>query len=303
MALKFKNPKKDNLRKVMVYGRDGSGKSTFAADYCKKHQLNPVVIDVDDTNKTSLFTEGRVLQIDMKTDISTFRNVKSTIEEIKKTEFDTIILDGVTSLLEMLTSDAKGLAQYSDRAKRFNKILQALLDSGKHIIFIGQIDMEVIYTEDFQSPKAVIKVNSLVNEKYLCFVDEKGNYNHQVKKYRTIENNVHQKSEPKTETKPSKPLIKEVTPKVNTPEMTPEPVPVDDFVTADEIPKENFVDDPVRNQCILIKGMLEREGVKVTKSSMRSRVVKLIKEEVLPKENRASLIRYIDKNCPEGLEN
>lgn len=298
MVLKFKNPANDNLRKVMVYGLDGSGKSTFAADYCKKHHLNPVVIDVDDTNKTSLFMEGRVLQIEMKSDLSTFRNVKSTIEEIKKTEFDTIILDGVTSLLEMLTSDAKGLAQYSDRAKRFNKILQALLDSGKHIIFIGQIDMEVIYTEDFQSPKAVIKVNSLVNEKYLCYIDGKGNYTHEVKKYRTIDTSARPETEKET------PIIKEVKPVKEEP-VVPYKIEYaddEDFVSADEIPEEKFVDDPVRNQCIQIKSMLEREGVPVTKSSMRSRVVKLIKEEVLPKENRASLIRYIDKHCPEGLK-
>ena len=153
MVLKFKEPTND-LKKVMVYGLDGSGKSTFAANYCKEHGLNPVVIDIDDTNRTALYSQGRVLDVNMRTDKSTFSNIKKTIEEIKDTEFDTIIIDGVTSLLEMLTSDARGLAKYSDRASRFQKILQALLDSRKHIIFIGQIDMEVIFTEEFQSPKA-----------------------------------------------------------------------------------------------------------------------------------------------------
>ena len=74
------------------------------------------------------------------------------------------------------------------------------------------------------------------------------------------------------------------------------------FKTAAEIGEPKPEDDPVRNSCIIIKEMLEKEGVEVTKSSMRSKVIKLIKEEVLPKENRPSLIDYIDKHCPEELE-
>ena len=35
MVLKFKNPEKEDLKKIMVYGLDGTGKSTFAANYCK----------------------------------------------------------------------------------------------------------------------------------------------------------------------------------------------------------------------------------------------------------------------------
>ena len=287
--LQFKDPSEENLKKVMVYGRDGTGKSTFAANYCKEHNLNPVVIDIDDTNRTSLFSERRVLQLDMKNDLQTFNNVKKAIEEIKNTDFDTIIIDGVTSLLEMLTSNAKGLAKYSDRSIRFNKILQSLLDSKKNIIFIGQIDMEVIFTEDFQSSKAVIKVNSLVNEKYYCFIDEKGNFSHEVRKYRTVE-----------------PAV-ETTPKVESEEVVenvssqPREI-VEEFVTAAEVGEPNPADDPVRNQCQQIKIMLESEGKPVTKSSMRTKVIQLINDEVLPSENRPLLIDYINKHCPEELE-
>jgi len=290
MVLKFKNPKKTDLKKVMIYGYDGSGKSTFAAEYCKKHNLNPVVIDIDDTNRTSLYGEGRVLDIRMNTDLKTFQNVKKTIDEIRETEFDTIIIDGVTSLLEMLTSQAKGLAKYSDRALRFNKIIQALLDSKKNIIFVGQIDMEVIFTEDFQSSKAVIKVNSMVNEKYLCFIDEKGNFSHTVKKYRTCDYvSADQEQE----------LISQ-----NTPEPKNESAGSEaqtDFVTANEVGEPNPLNDPIRNSCIQIKRMLEREEIEVTKRSMRAKVIQLIEEEILPAENREPLIKYIYKHCPEEL--
>lgn len=295
MALKFKQPEEAPLKKVMVYGHDGTGKSTFAANYCLEHGFNPVVIDVEDTNRTVLYSQGRVLDINMKTDLSTFNNVKQTLEDLKDTEYDTIILDGVTSLLEMLTSNEKGLAKYSDRAFRFGRILQALLDSRKNIIFIGQIDMEVIFTEDFQSPKAVIKVNSLVNEKYFCYIDDKGNYSYEVKKYRTIENvPEEQKQEVISQPKVEEPKKESVPEKKS--------VPQEEFSTAAEIGEPRPEDVPLKSQCYMIKDMLEAEGKKVTKFSMRVKVVQVAKENNLPEENKKALLEYVAKHCPEELE-
>ena len=201
MALKFKNRQEGpRLKKVLVYGMDGSGKSTFAEQYCKENGLTPVCIDIDDTN----YTNVPIVEVNLTTDLTTYNTVKNVIQEITKTdEFDTIILDGVTSLLELLTSKAKGMAAYSDRSKRWNDILRALLVSGKNIIFVGQIDMELIYTPDAQSSKAVIKVNSMVNEKYYTYIDDKGQYCHDVKKFRTLEQiEAEAKPKPKAKAKP-----------------------------------------------------------------------------------------------------
>lgn len=74
------------------------------------------------------------------------------------------------------------------------------------------------------------------------------------------------------------------------------------FKTAAEIGEPKLEDDPVRNQCILIKNMLEREGKPVTKFSMRVKVIQLIETEGLPAENQQALCDYINKHCPEGLE-
>lgn len=185
MVLKFKDRKTEpSLKKVLIYGLDGSGKSTFAEEFCNNNGLTPVVIDVDDTNYTNL----PIVEINLENDLTTYNSIKNVIKEIGQTDdFDTIILDGVTSLLELLTSKAKGMAAYSDRSKRWNDILRALLASKKNLIFIGQIDMELIYTPDAQSSKAVIKVNSMVNEKYLTYIDKDGNYCHEVKKFRTLQ--------------------------------------------------------------------------------------------------------------------
>ena len=100
--------------------------------------------------------------------------------------FDTIILDGVTSYLEMLVSKANGLKKYSDRAERFQDVLRCLQSSGKHLIFIGQADMEVIYSDEYQSNKMVIKINSIVNEKYHCIKTPKGEYKVETVKFRGV---------------------------------------------------------------------------------------------------------------------
>lgn len=183
-GLKFKVRGKDDLKKVMIYGNDGTGKSTFAETYCNNNGLKPVVIDVDDTNYTNL----PIVEVDLSSDLKAYKFVKNIVNEVLQSgEFDTIILDGVTSYLEMLVSKANGLKKYSDRAERFQDVLRTLLSSGMNLIFIGQADMKVIYNEEHQSNKMVIKINSLVNEKYYCYIDEKGRYKTKTVKYRAVE--------------------------------------------------------------------------------------------------------------------
>ena len=182
-GLKFKVRGKDDLKKVMIYGNDGTGKSTFAETYCNNNGLKPVVIDVDDTNYTNL----PIVEVDLSSDLKAYKFVKNIVNEVLQSgEFDTIILDGVTSYLEMLVSKANGLKKYSDRAERFQDVLRTLLSSGMNLIFIGQADMKVIYNEEHQSNKMVIKINSIVNEKYYCYIDEKGRYQVDTVKFRSI---------------------------------------------------------------------------------------------------------------------
>ena len=184
-GLTFKSRGADDKKKVMIYGNDGTGKSTYAETYCREHGLNPVVIDIDDTNFTNLPIVE--LQLD-ENDKRNYFNIKDTFKKVCLSEdFDTVIVDGVTSLLEMLVSSANGLKAYKDRSDRFNELLLMLQNSGKNVIYIGQIDMAVIYTEEAQSNKSVIKVNSIVNEKYRCYFGEKGEFKVETEKYRVFE--------------------------------------------------------------------------------------------------------------------
>ena len=184
-GLTFKTRSKDDKKKVMIYGNDGTGKSSFAETYCRENGLNPVVIDIDDTNFTSL----PIVELNFEeNDKKNYFRIKDTFKKVcLAPEFDTIIIDGVTSLLEMLVSSANGLKAYKDRSDRFNELLLMLQNSNKHIIYIGQADMKVIYSEDHQSNKSVIKVNSIVNEKYHCYFGDKGEFKVKTEKFRRIE--------------------------------------------------------------------------------------------------------------------
>ena len=183
-GLTFKTRGIGDKKRVMIYGNDGTGKSTYAEKYCKEHGLSPVCIDIDDTNYTSV----PLVEIDTRSDITTYKSIIEVIELITEDDrFDTIIVDGVTSLIEMLVSKANGLKKYSDRSERFTQILRKIQMSGKNVIWVGQADMEVIYTEDHQSNKIVIKINSIVNEKYHCYLTPKGEYKVETLKYRSID--------------------------------------------------------------------------------------------------------------------
>ena len=179
--LTFKTRGTNDKKKVLIYGGDGTGKSTYAADYCKENGLKAVCIDIDDTNYTNI----PIVEIDTRSDVTTFNSICKVLELLSNDDrFDTIIIDGVTSLIEMLVSKANGLKKYSDRSERFTRLVQM---SGKHIIWIGQADMEVIYNEEHQSNKIVIKINSIVNEKYHCYINEKGKFDVEIKKYRGVQ--------------------------------------------------------------------------------------------------------------------
>ena len=181
-GLTFKTRGVNDKKKVLIYGNDGTGKSTYAEQYCKDNGLTAVCIDIDDTNFTSI----PLVEIDTRTDLTTFNSICQVIDLISEDDrFDTIIVDGVTSLIEMLVSKENGLKKYSDRSERFTKILRKIQASGKNIIWIGQADMKVIYNDEHQSNKIVIKINSIVNEKYHCLIN-KGKYEVETEKIRRM---------------------------------------------------------------------------------------------------------------------
>ena len=161
----FKKRGADNKRKVLIYGQDGSGKSTYAEKYCSEHGLNPVVLDIEDTNYTDL---PMLNEFDLSTDVKSYRFMKKVLEEITETEFDTIIIDGVDSLIESFISNANGLKCYADRSKTFLRFVKDCLNTGRNLIFVGQspVDLDYYKGTDKKPNSCIIKLNAMVNEKY-----------------------------------------------------------------------------------------------------------------------------------------
>ena len=267
MALKIKQ-RTSMPKKVLIYGMDGTGKSTFAEQYCKENNLHPVCLDVDDTN----FTNIPCIEFERSTHLKVKEQVLQFIKDVQASDdFDTIVIDGISSLLLLLVSNSKGISKYGDRTNSLNKIINELARSRLNFILVGQIDMTI--SEEVST--AVVNINSIVNEKYYCSYDEAtGKYKQEVKKYRSFE---------QVEAEAKKEARKEPA-----------------FSTANKV--QPVDGDPVIfNYCMSIKAKVEKAGLEVTKQQMRKCVVKMIKEGEIEQSLRPKLIRYIDKHCPEEL--
>lgn len=177
--LQFKKNNEKRVKKVLIYGLDNSGKSTFAEKYCKENNLKPVVVDIEDTN----FTDVPSVIFERGSSMKVKDQLVTTIQEVAKSDYDTIIIDGVSSLLQLLVSNANGLKAYSDRSSNLNNITNALIKSKLNFILIGQIDLSVERKDDSEPSVAVVNLNAMVNEKYLC-KNENGKFNVVTKKFR-----------------------------------------------------------------------------------------------------------------------
>lgn len=307
MVLQF-IPDEKRYLKTIFYGIDGTGKSTGAKIYCESRGLKPVVIDFDYTNHTGLPR----LRCDWNTDKEVIDGVISIIRDVEKDPvFDTLIIDGVGTFNNLLLPNKAKESQrtYLLRTQNFKKIWKVLLHANIHVIFIGQKDM--IVTEENESSKFAEMINNMVDYKFHCTKTGKGftgkDFTYVCTKSRNGQEQLIGKplQEDKTNIPASEPEV--VTPERST--MQREPTPVrnearqeDVFMTAAEVGEPKVEDDPVRNSCMEIKRMLEREGKLVTKQTMKAKVIRLIQDELLPPENRPVLMEYIQLHCPEELE-
>ena len=169
MAIKLKN-RRNIPRKVLFYGKDGTGKSTQACKYCKAKGLKPIVVDVDETN----FTACDVMDIDLGNPLKAYTNMIQAIEDVKASEdYDTLIIDGITSWISYITPKKDPFM--ATRNSRFNEFAKELRNSKLNVILVGQVDM---YVEDpgkeEKNNKMVVFLNGWVNEKYYCFKDKTG---------------------------------------------------------------------------------------------------------------------------------
>lgn len=185
MVLKFKdrNSPKNKIR-IHVCGLTGHGKSTFAEEYCRQAGLNPIVIDIDDTN----YATPANPDIDFTgSDRQIFTKICDLIDEIIPTDFDTIIYDGYDSSMEKITPKQKERNPFwhlTVRKQRCETIMNKLLHSGKHLIFIGQLDSKIVDDPENRPSYPVKAMNNCVNVSYFCHVTKKGEFVYDIMKNR-----------------------------------------------------------------------------------------------------------------------
>lgn len=155
-----------NLETILIIGADGTFKSNFAAKYCEKKGLNAIVLDFDRTNFSNL---DIVDDFDLSNDRKSFKGINTVLDEINKLEYDTIILDGITTVIESFIGSASGMAAYSSRSKLFYKLIHKLQGMNKNLIFIGQEDADLDFYKENESPsKVIIRLNAICNRKFKC---------------------------------------------------------------------------------------------------------------------------------------
>ena len=155
-----------NLETILVIGADGTFKSNFAAKYCEKKGLNAIVLDFDRTNFSNL---DIVDDFDLSNDRKSFKGINTVLDEISKMEYDTIIMDGITTVIESFIGSSSGMAAYSSRSKLFYKLIHKLQGMNKNLIFIGQEDADLDFYKENESPsKVIIRLNAICNRKFRC---------------------------------------------------------------------------------------------------------------------------------------
>lgn len=160
---------------TLIYGNPGTGKTTSAEKHCKMLGYNPIVLDVNGTNHTSMPN----LDIDFnKNHVIVLKQLLKWIPAIGESEFDTIVIEDTGRLIDKKLTPSKGseknrFAKWEVRATAMNQLVDCLCKSGLNIIFLGQSDMIIKDYENkddnetYSNP--VVEVNSIVNWAYYTY--------------------------------------------------------------------------------------------------------------------------------------
>lgn len=168
MVIKIRDDTKI-LRKVMFIGKDGSGKSTAAAKYCKAKHLKPICIDFDETN---IGTGVPCMELIYGNHLTAKKAILNAIDDVAKSpDYDTLIFDNVGTMLDDVSASRENDPFMNAATDAFKDIMKKLKKSGLNVIFITQIDFYIDEPgkREEKNNKKAVQLNALVNEKYYCY--------------------------------------------------------------------------------------------------------------------------------------
>lgn len=150
--MKIVSGKQSKPQRVVIYGVESVGKSTFASRFPK-----PLFLDVE---------QGTAhLDID-RAAISTGAELDAAIKECAATDYKTIIIDSIDwterLLIEQLLSDTKkksiedfgygkGWVQVAERMARLLNSLDSLIASGKHVVLVAHSKVQRVEPPDLMA--------------------------------------------------------------------------------------------------------------------------------------------------------
>jgi hypothetical protein len=147
--MKITKGKQTRAQRVVIYGVESVGKSTFAAQFPK-----PLFLDVE--GGTSHLDTDRV-SIDTATDL------ESAIRECQATDYGTIVIDSIDwterLLVEQLLSESKkksvedfgygkGWVMAAEKMARLLGSLESLIDAGKNVVLIAHSKVQRVEPPD-----------------------------------------------------------------------------------------------------------------------------------------------------------
>jgi hypothetical protein len=136
--MKITTGKQTRAQRVVLYGVESVGKSTFAAQFPK-----PLFLDIEQGTSH--------LDVD-RCDIGSWKQLTEALAEAKATDYQTIVIDSADWAERLCVEDllatskktsiedfgyGKGWVMVAERISRMLTSVDALIDSGKHVVLIA----------------------------------------------------------------------------------------------------------------------------------------------------------------------
>ena len=136
--MKITTGKQTRAQRVVIYGVESVGKSTFAAQFPK-----PLFLDIEQGTSH--------LDVD-RCDIGSWKQLTEALAEAKATDYQTIVIDSADWAERLCVEDllatskktsiedfgyGKGWVMVSERISRMLTSVDALIDCGKHVVLIA----------------------------------------------------------------------------------------------------------------------------------------------------------------------